>query len=49
MLSSVTELFEEACLLGEGDRAALAGLLLESLDQPPSPGSNSHFGDYPLK
>ncbi len=38
MLSSVTELFEEACLLGEGDRAALAGLLLESLDQPPSPG-----------
>ncbi|MDD5034037.1 MAG: addiction module protein [Methylococcaceae bacterium] len=37
MATSVTHLFEEASRLDEGDRAALAGLLLESLDQPPSP------------
>ncbi len=36
MGSSVLRLFQEAKQLDEGDRAALAGLLLESLDQPPS-------------
>jgi len=35
MGSSVLRLFQEAKQLDEGDRAALAGLLLESLDQPP--------------
>ena len=38
MPTSVVQLFTEACRLDEGDRAALAGLLLESLDQAPSPG-----------
>ena len=38
MATSVTQLFAEASRLDEGDRAALAGLLLESLDRPPSPG-----------
>jgi hypothetical protein len=38
MPASVVQLFTEACRLDEVDRAALAGLLLESLDQTPSPG-----------
>lgn len=38
MTSSVVKLFDEACQMPEGDRATLAGLLLESLDQPPEPG-----------
>lgn len=36
MSTSITQLFEQASRLEEGDRAALAGLLLESLDQAPS-------------
>lgn len=38
MTLSVTRLFDEASRLDEGDRAALAGLLLESLDAAPDPG-----------
>lgn len=38
MASSVGQLFDEACQLAEGDRAALAGLLLESIEQAPEPG-----------
>ena len=45
MVISVTQLFAEASSLGEGDRAALAGLLLESLDQPPSPGIEAAWAE----
>lgn len=38
MSASVTELFKEASDLTESDRAALAGLLLESLDPAPQSG-----------
>jgi putative addiction module component (TIGR02574 family) len=38
MATSVVSLFKEASDLNEADRATLAGLLLESLDQPPIPG-----------
>ncbi|HEY8009517.1 MAG TPA: addiction module protein [Rudaea sp.] len=38
MAASVTELFVEASELAESDRAALAGLLLESLESPPEVG-----------
>ena len=37
MSQSVVELFDAAKDLAEGDRAALAGLLLESLDQASEP------------
>ena len=45
MVISVTQLFAEASSLDEGDRAALAGLLLESLDQPPSPGIEAAWAE----
>lgn len=37
MARSVVELFDEASQLDEPDRATLAGLLLESLEQEPNP------------
>jgi len=37
MTRSVVELFREASDLEEGDRATLAGLLLESLEGEPDP------------
>ncbi len=37
MARSVHELFDEASDLEEGDRATLAGLLLESLEGEPDP------------
>ncbi len=37
MARSVVELFQEASDLEEGDRAVLAGLLLESLEGEPDP------------
>ena len=45
MPTSVTQLFVEASHLDEGDRAALAGLLLESLDQPPRPGVEAAWAE----
>ena len=38
MTNAVRELYEKASLLSENDRAELAGLLLETLQQPPDPG-----------
>lgn len=38
MNATVVSLFKEAAGLDEGDRATLAGLLLESLDELPDPG-----------
>lgn len=38
MSANVVSLFKQAAELDEGDRATLAGLLLESLDQEMSPG-----------
>ncbi|HTI95232.1 MAG TPA: addiction module protein [Rudaea sp.] len=38
MAASVTELFKEASVLAESDRAALAGLLIESLEAAPEAG-----------
>jgi putative addiction module component (TIGR02574 family) len=37
MARSVVELFDEASELDEHDRATLAGLLLESIEQEPDP------------
>ena len=37
MAKSIVELFREASDLEEGDRATLAGLLLESLEGEPDP------------
>lgn len=37
MVKSVVELFDEASELDEHDRATLAGLLLESIEQEPDP------------
>jgi putative addiction module component (TIGR02574 family) len=37
MARSVLELFREASALGDRERAALAGLLLESLEAEPEP------------
>ncbi len=37
MARSVADMFKEASDLGEADRATLAGLLLESLEQEPDP------------
>lgn len=45
MPTSVTQLFAEASHLDEGDRAALAGLLLESLEQAPSPGVEAAWAE----
>jgi putative addiction module component (TIGR02574 family) len=45
MLTSVVQLFTEACRLDEGDRAALAGLLLASLNQVPSPGVEAAWSE----
>lgn len=45
MSASVTQLFVEASHLDEGDRAALAGLLLESLDQEPSFGVEAAWAE----
>ena len=45
MVASVTQLFAEASCLDEADRAALAGLLLESLDQPPIPGVEAAWAE----
>ncbi len=45
MPTSVVQLFTEACRLDEGDRAALAGLLLESLDQAPGPGVEAAWAE----
>ena len=38
MTNAVRELYEKAARLSESDRAELAGLLLETLQQPPDPG-----------
>lgn len=38
MTNAVRELYEKASRLSESDRAELAGLLLETLQQPPDPG-----------
>jgi putative addiction module component (TIGR02574 family) len=38
MAVTVTELFKEASVLAESDRAALAGLLIESLEAAPESG-----------
>ena len=45
MTATVASLFREAADLAEGDRATLAGLLLESLDQPPSPGVEAAWAE----
>jgi len=45
MPTSVARLFKEASHLDEGDRAALAGLLLESLDQPPIAGVEAAWAE----
>jgi hypothetical protein len=45
MAASVVSLFKEASDLSEGDRAALAGLLLERLDQPPIPGVEAAWAE----
>ena len=37
MARSIKELFHEAAQLPDGDRAALAGLLIETLDPAPEP------------
>ena len=38
MTNSVRELYEKAARLSESDRAELAGLLLETLQEPADPG-----------
>jgi putative addiction module component (TIGR02574 family) len=38
MTNTVRELYEKASRLSESDRAELAGLLLETLQQPADPG-----------
>ena len=45
MAATVVKLFNEAAELDEGDRAALAGLLLESLDHPPIPGVEAAWAE----
>jgi putative addiction module component (TIGR02574 family) len=45
MATSVVSLFKEASDLDEADRATLAGLLLESLDQPPIPGVEAAWAE----
>jgi len=45
MTASVTGLFREAIRLDDGDRATLAGLLLESLDQPPAPAVEAAWAE----
>jgi putative addiction module component (TIGR02574 family) len=45
MVASVVSLFKEASYLDEADRATLAGLLLESLDQPPIPGVEAAWAE----
>jgi putative addiction module component (TIGR02574 family) len=45
MSTSVTHLFEQACNLDEDDRAALAGLLLESLEPPPIAGVEAAWAE----
>lgn len=45
MASTVVSLFKKAADLDEGDRATLAGLLLESLDQPPDPGVEAAWAE----
>lgn len=45
MTTSVTGLFQEAIRLNDGDRATLAGLLLESLDQPPIPAVEAAWAE----
>lgn len=45
MAATVVSLFREAAHLDEGDRATLAGLLLESLDQPPLPGVEAAWAE----
>lgn len=45
MAATVVSLFKEAAGLNECDRATLAGLLLESLDQPPDPGVEAAWAE----
>jgi putative addiction module component (TIGR02574 family) len=45
MVATVVTLFREAADLDEGERATLAGLLLESLDQPPIPGVEAAWAE----
>lgn len=45
MSSSVVSIFQQAAELDETDRAALAGLLLESLDHPPEPGVEAAWAE----
>lgn len=45
MATTVVSLFKEAADLNEADRATLAGLLLESLDQPPIPGVEAAWAE----
>jgi putative addiction module component (TIGR02574 family) len=45
MNASVVSLFRRAADLAEADRAALAGLLLESLDHPPAPGVEAAWAE----
>jgi putative addiction module component (TIGR02574 family) len=45
MATTVTSLFRQAAHLGEGDRAALAGLLLESLEHTASPGIDAAWAE----
>lgn len=45
MATSVTSLFQEATHLNEGDRATLAGLLLESLEPPPCPSVETAWAE----
>lgn len=45
MTGTVLSLFKKASNLGEGDRATLAGLLLESLDQAPESGVEAAWAE----
>ncbi len=45
MAATVVSLFKKAVDLNEADRATLAGLLLESLDQPPIPGVEAAWAE----
>jgi putative addiction module component (TIGR02574 family) len=45
MAATVVSLFRKAADLDEGDRATLAGLLLESLDQPPDSGVEAAWAE----
>jgi len=45
MSTTVVDLFKAASQLDEADRATLAGLLLESLDQPPSTGVEAAWAE----